>query len=223
MKKFVGINYLFNDQGMNLAPGTILMRPKQGIFRNNRLLLNRVGSIFQNPPGIGNANAVSLGQPQNAQLYYARNTQVNLGGNVGNALLKTEARISFANANNAIIIYSNGVNNSLNWGNLANSLAKYWKTSGYLRNWRNMFIVTEVIITNRAKVVYSVQNNTSVTVQYAGNGTFNTLGSLINLDVGLVNNARSVQAIGSGADTHLLFNVIRWKPQIQGFEPFMRF
>lgn len=220
MKKFAGINYLFNDQGMNLVPGTILMRPNQGLFPRNQYMMNRVGSIFQNPPGIANVNAIAMGQPQNVELYNANNTQFTLGGNIGNALNNNQARIHFTNKNNAVIIYTNGITNTLNWGNMANVLDQYWENVGFKRNWRNMFIVAEVVVTNRAKVVYSTQNKTSITVNYAGNGVFNTLGSLINLNVGLVNNAQSVTARDFPARTDLLFNAIRWDPRIPGFTPF---
>lgn len=219
MKKFSRINYVFNEQGFDLTPGTILTRQKPGFLGQNRLHLARVGSIFDNPTGIGNVGALTNGQPHDAELYYANNTTIVLGGNIGNALPNSQARIRFSNSNNAVIAYKHGITQTLNWGNMANNLAHYWNVAGYIRNHNNVFIVNEVVITRIAKVLYSTQNNTSVTLQYDGNGTFNCLGDLIHFNVGLANEAKTVVAMGFPNATHLLFNVIRWNPKLHGFEP----
>ena len=215
MKKFSHIDLLLNENAIPIIPGSILQRA------NGRSLhYTLLGNIFDMCK-ITPQSVITHGEPYNRVFYNANDTKFDLGATVGNLIFAEKARIRFTNKNNAVIVFNNGITSSLKYGLITNQLAVLWHQNRYVNNHRNIFIVSSVINTNQAKVIYSMQNNTSITVSHVNNQPFNNLNDLINMNINIANEARSVTCIDINTNIPLLLDLIRFDRQNQAFMPFI--
>jgi hypothetical protein len=207
MKKFIGIDQFYNELASNIQVGTILRRANGW-----NLNLQVVGDAFRLIRRQRN-NYTNVGTAQDHFYYSQASININLGANIINPLNQDEASLSFANKNNAVIIIRNGITTDLYVDELSDDLEQLWyrRNTQYHRDSNNVFLVSSVIQTNRAKVFYSIQNKTSIRLRHRNNLPIATDLDLINADFALNRAVRSVRMMDIHNNCTVMLSLVRWR------------
>ena len=214
MKKFAGFERYFNEPLGNIAVGAIMTRPN-GRSKNFSVATNLFRLIDKKKEDFINA-----GKPQNHFYYSGASIHVNLGGDATTSLGKTEASIGFATRNSAVVIIENGITTDLYYDDLIDDLEKVWFKRKYHTYSRNVFLVTSVIVSRRAKVFYATQNKTSVRLKHHDGLPIVKDLDLIHADFALGREARSVRMMDVHNQCTVLFSLVRWQNKKERFVGF---
>lgn len=214
MKKFTGFNHYFNEPLGRITVGSILRRPNGR--SKNFVVATNLFRLIQNK----REDYVNIGNKQHHFYYTQTSINVNLGANAGNSLNNTEASISFANKNNAVIVIKDGITTDLYIDELQDDLENIWFKKGYNKDSKNVFLVSSVIVTNKAKVFYSTQNKTSVKLRHKNNLPIIDDLDLINAEFALGREVKSVRMMDIHNKCTVLFKLVRWQNKKEQFVAF---
>ena len=216
MKSFTRISYLVNDNSAPVTPGTILLRDNA---RANNFTI--IGNVFELTNSAPPDRIITNGQPHDRYHLTQNNVEFNFNVGVGNVIYKNKAGIYFSGKNSALIVYKQGVTQVLQWGIIHGLLSELWEKNKYTSNFRNYFLVTSVLETPEAIVLYSRSNNTSVRLESSNNLPLANISSLINIDTGLLSATKTVGYIEVKQNSPLLLETIRWDRTRKSFTPFI--
>jgi hypothetical protein len=213
MKKFTGFKQYFNEPLGSITVGTILTRAN-GMSKNFQVASNLFRSITKKKE-----DYIEIGLKQDRFYSSEASTTLMLGAET-DKLSDIEATIKFSSKNNAVVIIRNGITTDLFYNDLATDLEKLWNRRGYMKNAKNFFLVTSVIRSNRAKVFYSKQNNTSIRLKHKNNIPIAENLDLLNAEFALGREVRSVRMMDILNPCTILFSMARWHNRKQRFVPF---
>ncbi len=214
MKKFAGFDRYFNEPLGNLSVGAILTRPN-GRSRNFSVATHIFRLIKKKKEDF-----INVGEPQDHFYYSGTSINVNLGGDATTNLGKSEASIGFRTKNSAVVVIKNGVTTDLYFDDLVDDLEDIWFRKKYQTYSRNVFLVTSVIVSRRAKVFYSTQNNTSIRLRHHDGLPIMKDLDLINAEFALGREARSVRMMDIHNKCTVLFSLVRWQNKKERFVSF---
>ncbi|MEJ2595054.1 MAG: hypothetical protein P8100_07995 [bacterium] len=214
MKKFAGFDRYFNDPLGKLSVGAILTRP-HGRSRNFSVTTNIFRLIKKKKEEF-----INVGEQQDHFYYSGTSINVNLGGDTTTSLGKSEASIGFATKNSAVVIIENGITTDLFYDDLVDDLERIWYKKKYHTYSRNVFLVTSVIVSRRAKVFYATQNKTSVRLRHHDGLAIVRDLDLINAEFSLGREARSVRMMDIHNRCTVLFSLVRWQNKKDRFVSF---
>lgn len=216
MKRFTRINFLVNDNLAPIVPGSILLR--NNAFAKNFTVMGNIFTLagIATPDGI-----ISDGQPHKRYYLTENNVDINFDVEVGNIIRENQASISFSSRNSALIVYDQGITRVLHWGQIQALLSQFWNQNAYVNNFRNYFLVSSVLETPNAVVLYSRKNRTSVRLESRNNLPLLDIGSLVNINAGLLRSSKTVGVVKVSKKAPLLLETIRWDRSRKSFTPFI--
>lgn len=216
MKRFTRINFLVNDNLAPVVPGSILLR--NNAFAKHFTVLGNIFTLagIATPDGI-----ISDGQPHQRYYLTQNNVEFNFDVSVGNIIRENQASISFSSGNSALIVYDPGITKVLQWGQIQGLLSQFWNQNAYVKNFRNYFLVTSVLETPNAVVLYSRKNRTSVRLESRNNLPLVDISSLININTSLLHSSKTVGVVKVSKNAPLLLETIRWDRSRKSFTPFI--